>query len=165
MQFSWQTDVSPCRLFLSVLAYRLRFILSYVWLFWIFLLFQWFTKIFQLSHMRKCVSVWIRMRVCVRMYIHSYVFACLCLCVFMYVPVNVRACLRVYVHKRLRADVFVCLYVYVFMCTRVLQNYFCSLYLPNFTAFSLRNTPKICHSFISFLSLPKGFPLADSSER
>ena len=80
-----------------------------------------------------------------------------------HVCVYVYLCMCVFAFQCLRFNVCVCLHMYVLMRMRVLQNYFRSFDQPNFTAFPIGNTSKICHSFISFLSLPKGFLPADSS--
>lgn len=89
-----------------------------------------------------CLRANVHKLVCVRMFVFMCIYVCACL----------------------RFNVFVCLHIYVLMRMRVLQNYFRSFDQPNFTAFPIGNTSKICHSFISFLSLPKGFLWADSSD-
>lgn len=91
------------------------------------------------------------------MLIRQCVIVHVCLCV------NVCICLCADMSMHCCVNMLMCEYVNVLMRLCVLQNYFCRPRSPNFTAFPIGNTSKICHSFISFLSLPKGFLPADSS--
>ena len=98
-----------------------------------------------------CHCVYVSVCICADMSMCYYVYVSMCVCADM----SMRCCVYV----------FMCEYADVSIRLCALQNYFSHQQPPNFTAFYHRNTPKICHSFISFLSLPKGFPLANSSER
>ena len=122
---------------------------------------RWCVYVFMRGYtdMSMCSYANVSLRICADMSMCYYVYVSMCV----YTDMLMRYC--VYMSMRCCVYVFMCEYADVSIRLCALQNYFSHQQPPNFTAFYHRNTPKICHSFISFLSLPKGFPLANSSER